>query len=895
MRKQSGSGHVSPAAWWVERPWRSEAAFSHCAQHRFVELPGQENDFGSELAAIDVMGRTLSDTGSKIGHMVIARSAALMQLNDRFRDVEDPADLAYAAAEMLGRTLDVSRAGYGTIDTQAETITIERDWNAPGISSLAGILHFRDYGSYIEDLKRGETVVFADAEKDPRTAATADALKAISAQSVVNMPVTEQGGLVALLYLNHETAREWTEEELEFIKDVAERTRAVVERRRVEEELRNSERRFRAVFENAGVGMLEIDSDWQILGANRAYADLVGSTREELIGQSCLAFTHPDDVPRSEIALREAASARPGERVGFEKRYALPDGTIWVRSNLAKVSAAGEAARFLKVIEDITAEKLALKALSSANASLEQRVAEALAERKVLAEIVESTDAFVQVADTGFNLLAINRASADEFERIFGTRPRVGDNMLDLLRDRPGHKAAVEKVWARALKGEKFTEIGEFGDPDLDRRFYEMKYNSLRDDAGNVVAAYQFVYDVTDRLRDQARLAEAEEALRQSQKMEAVGQLVSGLAHDFNNVLGAVLAALDLIRRRGDDPDRVRRFAEAGMQAAERGAKLTAQLLTFSRTQRVQLVPLHVGDVITSIHELIDRTTGPLVEVDFRLDPSPVAVLADATQVEMMLLNLVINARDAMPEGGKLVISTLRRTVEEDPELAPGEYVELKVRDTGIGMDEQTVQRALEPFFTTKPVGKGTGLGLAQVYGSARQAGGTVRIQSRLDAGTTVSVLFPCSDGAALPSVGEPKPANPQSRDKASVLLIDDDDDLRGVLSSALEALGYEVTSASDGAVGLAFLRKRPPDVLVVDFAMPGLNGAEVARQAREICPGLPVVIASGFSDTDAIERAIGKDARLLQKPFRLDELLEAVGQAASAQEKRLARDDRAR
>jgi PAS domain S-box-containing protein len=327
------------------------------------------------------------------------RDAALTELNELFRNVEDPREIAYEAAAILGRTLKVSRAGYGTIDPVAETISIERDWNAPGIKSLAGVLHFRDYGSYIEDLKRGETVVFADAEKDPRTAATAEALKAISAQSVVNMPITEQGGFVALLYLNHESPRVWTEQELAFIRDVAERTRTVVERRRAEEELRRSEIRFRSVFENAGVGMLEVDSKWRILGANKAYAEMVGIPRGELIGQSSLAFTHKDDVELSESALRQAAEKGEGERVSFEKRYVGTRGElIWVRSNIAKVSGSGDSARFLKIVEDITAAKQAEEALREESHNLEtlNRTGAAVAAELDLERVVQLvTDAAV--------------------------------------------------------------------------------------------------------------------------------------------------------------------------------------------------------------------------------------------------------------------------------------------------------------------------------------------------------------------------------------------------------------------------------------------------------------------------------------------------------------------
>lgn len=517
-----------------------------------------------------------------------------------------------------------------------------------------------------------------------------------------------------------------------------------------------------------------------------------------------------------------------------------------------------------------------------ANETLERRVSEALAERRLLADIVETTDALVLISDTNYNLLGVNEAGANDFERIYGVRPSIGDNLLELLSDKPEQRDAVQSLWSRALAGAEFTETHEFG--HLDRRSYEIKFNSLRDEQGQLIGAYQFVYDVTDRLNDQRRLAEAEEALRQSQKMEAVGQLVSGLAHDFNNVLGAVIGAFDMIRRRADEPERVERFAEAGMEAASRGGKLTSQLLAFSRKQRMELKPLYVCDVIEAVRDLLQRTLGPLVELELGLNPGPVPVLADPTQVEMTILNLALNARDAMPDGGKLYVGTRVRRIENDPELAAGEYVELEVRDTGLGMDEETLRRAIDPFFTTKPVGKGTGLGLAQVYGSARQAGGSVRIESKPGEGTTVRVFFPRTNQPAERVRDDRQLSQRLPDTTGTVLLIDDDNDLRGVLAGALSTLGYTVEEAADGTTALQALDKSRPDVLVVDFAMPGLNGAEVAKIARERWPGLPVVLASGYADTAAIEQAVGKDAKLLRKPFRIDELLEAVGLATAGQ-----------
>ena len=375
-------------------------------------------------------------------------------------------------------------------------------------------------------------------------------------------------------------------------------------------------------------------------------------------------------------------------------------------------------------------------------------------------------------------------------------------------------------------------------------------------------------------------LQDAQEALLQSQKMEAVGQLVSGLAHDFNNVLGAIVGAFELVRRRPDEPDRVTRFADAGLQAAERGAKLTAQLLAFARSQRIQLQPLVICDVIDGMRELLARTLGPMITLKFELNPAPVPVLADSAQVETMILNLAINARDAMPDGGFLTLATGLRTIGGDSELPEGEYVEISVRDTGTGMSEETLRRAMEPFFTTKPVGKGTGLGLAQIYGSSRQAGGTTRIESVEGQGTIVRVLLPCTYARAETPEPYSRMTGGRALSPANILLVDDDEDLRSMVANALDAQGHHVVEVSNGAAALEALASAVPDIAVIDFAMPGMNGAELAQRIREQWPALPILFASGFADTDAIEAATGSEVTILRKPFRVDELLQAIDNA---------------
>ena len=378
---------------------------------------------------------------------------------------------------------------------------------------------------------------------------------------------------------------------------------------------------------------------------------------------------------------------------------------------------------------------------------------------------------------------------------------------------------------------------------------------------------------VAERTRE---LQLAQDALLQSQKMEAVGQLVSGLAHDFNNVLAAVKGALEIVRRRPDNAERVREIAAAGLEASARGAKLTAQLLAFARSQRIQLQPIFVRDVVEAIRDLLVGTVGPMIKLEMHMHPVRMAVMADPTQVEMMLLNLAINARDAMPDGGTLAIGVSPRSISDDAEIGNGDYVEVWVRDTGTGMDQETLRRAMEPFFTTKPVGKGTGLGLAQIYGSARQAGGTVRIESAPGAGTTVRVLLPrTTEAPTVHADGDPGPDF--SARPAKLLLVDDDDIVRPVLAESLRVQGHTVTEAADGPAALAMLEAERPDLVISDFAMPGMNGAELARYGKQRWPDLPFIFISGFADVDAITSAISGEVVILMKPFDSQDLLAAI------------------
>lgn len=458
---------------------------------RWVSMRAQpvRDDRGAIVRMIGIS----QDVTTRMRQDILRR--ALADLSDRISELSEPADLAYAASQILAKTLNVSRAGYGFIDPVAETIVIERDWNAAGIQSLAGVLNFRDYGSYIDDLKRGDTVVVANAEKDSRTAQTAHELKAISAQSFINMPVHEEGGLVALLYLNHADAREWPEEEIAFVREVAVRTRTAEARRRAE---------------------------------------------------------------------------------------------------------------------------INLQALS------------------------DSLEAQVQA-------------------------------------------------------------------------------------------------------RTQALMA-TEDALRQAQKMEAVGQLTGGVAHDFNNLLTVIRSSVDLLAKPGLPEARRQVYVEAISATVTRASRLTSQLLSFARRQALQPEIFDAGANVTGIIEMIGTLAGSGVQIRSYVPSDVCYIHADPSQFDTALVNMAVNARDAMCGEGDMTLTIEPASQIVDPRcmtVRTGDFVAVSVSDTGTGIAPADLDRIFEPFFTTKPFGQGTGLGLSQVFGFARQSGGDVMVSSELGKGTRVTLYLP--------------------------------------------------------------------------------------------------------------------------------------------------------
>jgi PAS domain S-box-containing protein len=626
--------------------------------------------------------------------------------------------------------------------------------------------------------------------------------------------------------------------------------------RAAEQELRRSEQRLQLAKQAGGIGVW----DWNLGSGEISWSPemfkVLGIPADTPPGQLFAAWEkvlHPEDRAPS-LALVSSGAAT-GEPFSRDFRVVGDDGEIrWVRTQaIALHDDDGRPIRLTGVNIDVTAQhRLEIELRQNAE-KLAAEVAERRRERNRIFEL--SNELFAVIGYDGF-LKSVNPA----FVRLVG---RSEEELLarpyaDLIH--PEDRADAIAAMAAFERNESLQHF-EHRLVTSEGRAVWTRWSAMPDSDH----AYAVGRDVT-------REREQEDTLRQAQKMEAVGQLTGGIAHDFNNLLGAMVGAFDLIRRKPNDVDRVRRFSDLGLQAAERGAKLTGQLLSFSRTQRLELKRVLPGRLVEHMGDLLQRTLGPMITVNLALPEPQLAVTSDPTQLELAVLNLAINARDAMPEGGTLTIATKTTTVVRDAELEPGEYVVLAIADTGHGMPREVLARAFDPFFTTKGVGAGTGLGLSQVYGFARQLGGTARIESELGRGTIVRIYMPRSDG---PTGDEALPAPAETADPrpASILLVDDDAEMREVLASSLEALGHRVVVARGGEQGLDLLTATRPDLLIVDFAMPGLTGVDVAERARRTHPDLPIMFVSGYADTEKLERVAGPEGPILRKPYRLEEL----------------------
>ena len=651
--------------------------------------------------------------------------------------------------------------------------------------------------------------------------------------------------------------------------------------------LRESEDHFRHTVELNPQVPWTCDPTGNVTSYSNRWLAMTGQRPGEPLGSGWVEALHPEDV--DETLTRFAAALAAGEPVDvdYRIRMAASGDFRWMRARaFPRRDGAGAIVRWYGVVEDVHDRKLAEARLHEMNATLERRVEDALAQRKLWADVFETTDALVCALDTEFRVLAANRAWIAEVEAVYGVRPRIGDNLLELLSHVPELLAQVRSTWSRALAGEEFTIVEAFGDPQRRRRHYDVKFTTLRDAQGARIGAFQYVQDVTEHLREHERLARAEETLRHTQKLEAVGQLTGGVAHDFNNMLTIIRSSVDFLRRPNLAEERRTRYLEAVSDTVDRAAKLTSQLLAFARRQPLKPEMFDVGARLHDVADMLGAVTGARIRIVLEVPVVRYHVRADASQFETALINLAVNARDAMDGEGTL---TLRLDGDRSmPRIrshagATGPFVALSVMDGGTGIAPGLLPRIFEPFFTTKSVGKGTGLGLSQVIGFAKQSGGDVDVVSEVGHGSTFMLYLPQVDPPALPW-HEPDTGlaeAPEAPRRLCVLVVEDNPDVGRFCTQILEDLGHVTVWAHDAEEALAEIERAPArfDAVFSDVVMPGIGGVALARRLRSSHPELPVILTTGYSDALAQDDAHGFE--VVRKPYSAAQVAGALRAAA--------------
>jgi PAS domain S-box-containing protein len=625
---------------------------------------------------------------------------------------------------------------------------------------------------------------------------------------------------------------------------------------------RSNAERFRLLEDTAAMPILLLAPDLKILEINAEAARLYGRSRGSLVGRDY--FRALDPAGRGGIARADFAQVIAGVPArGVEGRVRRADGTervlLWNATRL--LAPDGRPEGIIAVAQDITER---------------QRAEEALREREArLSSIIATApDAIITIDERG-----VVQSFSSASEKLFGYAAGevVGRN-VSMLMPSP-HREAHDGYIGRYLGTGKKRIIGigrEVEARHKDGRVFpaELAVGEARIGAARIFTG--FIRDLTARAR-------MEQELRQAQKMEAVGQLTGGLAHDFNNLLTVITGNLEMLEPRLDRAEDRELLREA-QEAADLGAKLAGRLLAFGRRQPLNPKPIDLSALVAGVSDLLRRTLGASVEVDTRLAPGLHATMADPGQVENALLNLAINARDAMPGGGKLTIETGETAVDRETAhgagMEPGGYVVLSVSDTGTGMSPEVRRRAFEPFFTTKGPGAGTGLGLSMVYGFVKQSGGYVQLFSEEGKGTAVRIYLPALGGGATGAAAPRETASAPAPRVRTVLLVEDDPRVRKVTVRRLKQLGYAPIESGDARAALdALARRAQVDLLFTDIVMPGgMSGFDLAREARKLRPDLKILFTSGYADQAATERGLlTENARWLAKPYRTDDLATAL------------------
>lgn len=625
------------------------------------------------------------------------RRSALLDLADTLRNMDDLAAMSAVAADIVGKTLDVSAAGFGRIDAAGETLVIDRDWVSDPAYPIAGEHPMRNYGSYIDDLLANRLVAIGDVRRDPRTAGHPEAFEAAGVCSLINAPVVEMGDLAAIFCVTSDRVRDWDDDEIAFVRDVAERTRNAIERRRAEQQLKAFADTLQQQVEER---TQERDQVWQVsrdmlgvadyqgvwLSVNPAWSDILGWSEDAFIGKTSEWIEHPDDSAKTRTEVKQLAAGH--STMFFENRF----------------------------------------------------------------------------------------------------RTKAGD-------------------------------------------YRDLSWSAVP--AGGLL--YCVARDVTEQKERDAALLKAEEQLRQSQKVEAVGQLTGGVAHDFNNLLTVIRGSVDLLRRPSLSDEKRTRYIDAIADTADRATRLTSQLLSFARRQALRAEVFDVGASIVDLRDMLGTLTGTRITIGVEMGDGPFLVNADRSQFDTAIVNMAVNGRDAMNGEGALTVgvseaSCIPATRTHPP--VPGQFIAVSITDTGSGIAADQVDRIFEPFFTTKGVGHGTGLGLSQVFGFAKQSSGDVLVRSEVGQGSTFTLYLPkAAEGERHIPQLLGSGATPLA-EGACILVVEDNSEVGSFATQALAELGFKTRLAVDAASALVELGNDGAgfDLVFSDVVMPGMSGISTLR-----------------------------------------------------------------
>jgi PAS domain S-box-containing protein len=608
-----------------------------------------------------------------------------------------------------------------------------------------------------------------------------------------------------------------------------------------------------------------LDPDGTITSWNPGARRFKGYEESEIVGENFSRFYTEEDrrtgLPQRalETAKREGKFEQEGWRV-------RKDGTqFWAYVVIDPIrDSDGKLVGFAKITRDLTERR---KAEAHLHESQEQfrRLVQGVTDYAIF---MLSPEGYVSSWNSGA-------------QRIKGYTPEeiIGQHFSRFYTDDDQQAGLPSQTLEIATREGRFEREGWRVRKDGTQFFAHVVVDAIHNPDGSLLGFAKITRDITERMKAARALEEAREVLVQSQKMQAIGHLTGGIAHDFNNLLMAIQGSLELLRRRlPDDDPKVAQLIDNAFQGAQRGAALTQRMLAFARRQELKLVPLDVRDVVQRMTNLLQSSLGPSVRIETHFPLKLPKAHADANQLELALLNLAINGRDAMPKGGSIAIGAAERT--EVPGLDAGHYICLSVTDTGTGMDEETLKRATEPFFTTKGVGKGTGLGLPMVHGMTEQSGGKLLLKSRLGHGTTAELYLPIAPGEAASEKDMAPRVSPAVRKKLTILTVDDDPLVALNTSALLEELGHTVYSAPSARHALEILhREKKIDLLITDQLMPDMTGTELAIRIRAEKVLLPIILATGYAELNPGE---GEELPRLAKPFSQRELAEAIDRAVT-------------